>query len=853
MPMVYASLTTYDYFRLLVEQIIKKGLQEEQYKLDTWGRIGFLGLDIDERTLRKAMDDIKRAYGKYIVYRSGGEYGFKIDQIRKDFPQFAYSPQDTTQTQKKTIVNRETVNQKAALVNSKAKTPVKKPRVFKAPTSFPSLPKSSHPSDLFEFAVKRLAYHCQKYPDYLEPKTFKEWVGICFSKSDVQDALKKDYMSKIKQNNKPYFIEDKGRRFTWNVEEIEADFPQFFKATAESVQGLSPIQQMVRDLEVEAKLARNPKVANCCQFEDLNLRDRANKIYQLSLILKEDDVFDFYEGIKLKLKIDDYYYDAEGIEFEEEDEILFISTKEILPPKNSGFLWSDTSFILLALRDILEPLIASRWPNSYPLEKLFTKETDHLVNYPIRRLANEIAKVLDLDDSQSTALIQSVGHDVSFIWGPPGTGKSYTLSALIDTFFKLEEKTLVCCLSNVAVDQLLNKVLDTLAPVGIKPLDGQMLRVGSTIDSRILSEDFLFPKDAYTQQIRQRIRAINQKIEAFQKISGGASAILALKKERTELREDLKKRTENIITKARLIFSTNAHFILSDTLKGASFDNLIVDEASMLSVPYLLALAKNVCRRIIIVGDPNQLAPIALSSSKWLTTNIFAYCKVLSNEPISLHRLLVQRRSHQLIVGLTNRIFYEGKLQAPNTYIPRWVDKSPFQGKVVKVINDEEIVNSEIKWMGRTRGNITNFQRVMDILDRYEPLWYSIKDGGFSIGGVTPYRGQVKNYKKEIKRNIRSSYHSDYWRSIKVGTVHTFQGSECDLIIFDLVEHHSEGMGKLWEREKGEQLITVALTRARYQLIVVGETQRFAPPGTLLSTMSAKSAEALYRLKDFPR
>ena len=64
-----------------------------------------------------------------------------------------------------------------------------------------------------------------------------------------------------------------------------------------------------------------------------------------------------------------------------------------------------------------------------------------------------------LDDSQQEALHKdfSLRGSVSFLVGPPGTGKTHTAIAKIDTAFRCGRNILVTGPSNTSIDELLRK------------------------------------------------------------------------------------------------------------------------------------------------------------------------------------------------------------------------------------------------------------------------------------------------------------------------------------------------------------------------------------------------------------
>ena len=56
---------------------------------------------------------------------------------------------------------------------------------------------------------------------------------------------------------------------------------------------------------------------------------------------------------------------------------------------------------------------------------------------------------------------------------------------------------------------------------------------------------------------------------------------------------------------------------------GQAFDTVVIDEAGMASIAEVLILSTLARNRIVFVGDPMQLPPIASTDSPWLNQNIF--------------------------------------------------------------------------------------------------------------------------------------------------------------------------------------------------------------------------------------
>lgn len=709
------------------------------------------------------------------------------------------------------------------------------------PIKVPRIPRSSSAEHLFEFAVKRVAELHKGKPSLLDTNTTAQWSNICFGYPGLKNHERQQYMLRIKDKFGAYFKRG-GLKYSFDFGQILRDFPQYFKGGEghKSTKNVS-LDALIAAVRTEINLSQQPNNRLKYKVKKIERLDSAKYLYQLQLDLNDDDMPSFYDGISITLKVGDSFYNCEGIDYDSTVEILTIRSQRSILGR-SGTIYLDTTFILKALSDKLSELRCKGFATKQPGSKFIPDNTRNLST--VQAVKDKYLPIVkNLDSFQQTAHNASIKNDISFIWGPPGTGKSFTLAALINSFYRDNSPTLVCCISNVAVDQLLNKVVDVVQDLNLRPQPGQLLRSGHTIDPRLIQLDYLFPSDSNTRSIRERISELTQKI-ASPLYDAKTKALL--KEQRIDLRDELKKRVETLIGSSTIVFSTIANYVLSKSLAGKKFDNLIVDEASMISLPYLLAIGANIAKRIILVGDPNQLGPIAINPDRLLRDSVFDYCNVFNSntEHPALHQLLTQRRSHTSIVNITNNAFYDGRLKPVINKSPDWVNNSPLRGRVIKVINSN-IENNIVKPIGSSRRNFGTCDAVMHLLHKY--YIYCLKSGqNISIGIITPYRAQVRLYYAKVREAYGDSV---FFKNIKIGTIHTFQGSECDIVFFDLVEESSFPVSRLLNDKDGERLITVALTRARHQLIVVGDTDRFGfARGT--ASVSNKLCHVLRTLSD---
>ncbi len=93
---------------------------------------------------------------------------------------------------------------------------------------------------------------------------------------------------------------------------------------------------------------------------------------------------------------------------------------------------------------------------------------------------------IPLSSGQHQAIQKALTQSVFYLWGPPGTGKTQTLSALIEILFHARKRVLICSNTNQAVDQVLLKLCTLLGKDDPAVDEGRILRIG-----RIASQELL--------------------------------------------------------------------------------------------------------------------------------------------------------------------------------------------------------------------------------------------------------------------------------------------------------------------------------------------------------------------------
>jgi hypothetical protein len=282
-------------------------------------------------------------------------------------------------------------------------------------------------------------------------------------------------------------------------------------------------------------------------------------------------------------------------------------------------------------------------------------------------------------------------------------------------------------------------------------------------------------------------------------------------------------------------------------MKSCLFDLVIVDEAS---ATRLLDAFPSIVRAksLVVIGDPNQLPPVR-SSNRPVFEESCARCgvdplhlqclgdplaslydfasRISRNggvEPVTLKN---HYRSHPAIIGFANKEIYRRSLTLKRH--PEPGDPQSPAGVFSMDIRGSPVAE---------KGSRFNQEQAVEIADRIRAL--RAADPRADIGVVTPYTAQAERIKGCLE-NVRLQGHQD----ILVGTVHKFQGSERDHIIFNPPNDMSDfDVSNFID----DRMVNVAVTRARKSLTIVADIQAMKSRVGLLRHL-ADFAELCGRLR----
>lgn len=265
---------------------------------------------------------------------------------------------------------------------------------------------------------------------------------------------------------------------------------------------------------------------------------------------------------------------------------------------------------------------------------------------------------------------------------------------------------------------------------------------------------------------------------------------------------------------------------------------LLIDEAGQ-ALPQAAVGAIMRARRTVVVGDPQQIPPV-ITLPEQATEALFARlgvaadcwsapsgsCQTLADRASRVQAyynsdlgprvvgvpLLVHRRCHDPMFGISNQIAYDGQM----------VHAKPGSPKSAILAELGPSCWFDIQGKGDSKWSPTEGEWVVQLLQQLADAGISDPD----IFIVTPFR-EVASALRKCLRQESQMFESfaepqSVWCSNRVGTIHTFQGREASAVLFVLGAPNDHHQGARTWAAGTPNIINVAVSRARDSLYVVG-------------------------------
>ena len=368
-----------------------------------------------------------------------------------------------------------------------------------------------------------------------------------------------------------------------------------------------------------------------------------------------------------------------------------------------------------------------------------------------------------LNEQQQAAVGRALGEPtLCCIHGPPGTGKTRTLTAAIELAVARGDRVLACAHSNQAIDNLLTG--------------------SSTVEEPEESSLHAFVMDE--REVTMARIGYHSEDPVVKKYYQAASPV-----------------------GADIVGATTS---AAAELDIGAFDLVIVDEATQADQPatFIPFLRGD---NLVLAGDHKQLPPFCSDETareEDMHISLFEHFQGVYGQQVST-QLTRQYRMHEEIASFPSTHFYADQLDHGETN-RNWQisDLNPIVGHHIQS-EEEEREETKSRYNPGEAELVAQQARLLEMHDM----------DASDIGIITPYSAQISEISDALDREDIENPDA-----IDIDTIDSFQGAEREAIIVSFVrsnDAHSSGF--LAFPDEGKRRLNVALTRAKKRLIVVGD------------------------------
>lgn len=430
----------------------------------------------------------------------------------------------------------------------------------------------------------------------------------------------------------------------------------------------------------------------------------------------------------------------------------------------------------------------------------------------------QISQWNSIRSGQNYAFNRATTEKITFIWGPPGTGKTETLSNIAIEHILKGRRVLMLSYSNVSVDGALLRV----AKKADLP-DGMVIRYGYPRTKELVYSKSLTSYQFVLQKNPSLAQEYQELLEKKKKLKRRSPERLEINNRINKIRDYLSEQEKELIHKSAFVATTVSKATVDKAIYTQKFDVVIFDEASMAYVPQVIFAAGIAKNYFVCLGDFCQLPAIVQNKiDDRLTKDIFEHTGITSavenNEGHDwLVMLDLQYRMHQEIADFVSENMYQGRLKTFNKIMESRNEIAalpPCPNEAMTLIDLSGMYSVCTKTKDNSRINLLSAMMSMRLAEKYI--------GNYEVGIVTPYSAQSRLIVAML-RDIQAI--DKRWEKVSCATVHQFQGSEKPVIIYDAVDcYRMPYPGTLLTSLKNDtanRLFNVAVTRAKGKFILV--------------------------------
>jgi hypothetical protein len=276
-----------------------------------------------------------------------------------------------------------------------------------------------------------------------------------------------------------------------------------------------------------------------------------------------------------------------------------------------------------------------------------------------------------------------------------------------------------------------------------------------------------------------------------------------------------------LIRMADVVGATCIGIATDARFEDLEFDLVIADEAGQIQAMDLLVPLVR-AKKAVLVGDHKQLPPVVdeeikkrldvenLAQLEWLEKSLFE--QIIQKESVPVTRKVMldtQYRIPPLVADFISAEFYgnEYKTGHTHTYSDQFFDHPMV---FIDTQRADQRFETNVREVDGTPGYTNELEARLIV-----SLVHAYLKSGAEWGVIVPYKKQAELIRQKLRNQIPDEELEDL-----VATVDSFQGKERDIIIFGFTRSNRFGrVGFLTESRR----LNVSLTRARHQLILVGD------------------------------
>ena len=579
-----------------------------------------------------------------------------------------------------------------------------------------------------------------------------------------------------------------------------------------------------KNLKAKSTLAQEQAEASGEQVEYLELLNNTQKFtfkwFQILMLLMhqgQDKV------TKRTVQIDFAHYELQC-----SDKILHLSDPNIPVP---AWINDAEKYVVSAISDgksnKIEGLIVKREDNSLDLSVEVNPKMRFFLQQAkkIRVIAEDNTNIIDsletrflqLDKEPDFDMNANLPSNISFIYGPPGTGKTTELVRQVHDILEREPKAKILVLTPT------NKAADVVAikMANDEVCEGGLARYGATESLYLIEE----------------IGCVTNR-------------------DTTDLTD-----WHNIVvaTAARYAYD----YVQPDDTPICDYpwDYIFIDEASMidiLTITYILHKGAST-KQLIVSGDPMQIQPVVQNDMPeyniYDMVNLHGFSDAIFDyDRFKVQGLTMQHRSIPVIGDLVSNFAYDGLVESdPNRAPMKPLQLDGIRIRNINFLGFDVADLDDIKGLNAVNNSAFN---LYSVIFTYNMIEYTIKqiekhypNKEYTIGVVCAYRAQSDAIKNMLEnRPLDTEY-----CKVSSGTVHSFQGDECDIMYIVLNPPAACTSGT---HVNNTNIINVAMSRARDYIFFVmpnGQQKGFFMKNKIGHHLADITERAILKCSDIER